>query len=108
MKPMPKAETTLNESVARGHELRDVNVRGVLWFVAIFIVSAAVIHVGIGWMFLRMAHERANSFPAETPIVRLENVPSPRLQISPREDLEKLRAAEDAKLKRMEGLPPRE
>src|SRR5882724_2285670 len=104
---MNDAEPMLNESLARGHEVRDVNVRGVLWLIVIFIASAALIHVGIGWMFLRMAHERANSFPAEMPIVRLDNVPEPRLQISPREDLEKLRADEDAKLKRMEGLPPK-
>jgi hypothetical protein len=43
--------------VAAGHELSDVNVRGILWFAAGLVVFAVVVHLVLAWMFRVFAAE---------------------------------------------------
>jgi hypothetical protein len=87
------------------HETSDVNIRAILGFGLGLIVVAVVIHVAIWLLFMffegREAHGAAREFPMA--IGRENRVPpEPRLQPSPpewktpREELEGLRARENA------------
>jgi len=77
------ADEPFAESVRRGHELRDISVRGVFWFVVWLVIAAAVIHVVVGWLYLEFRPPPTMAFPAEEPVVNWENVPEPHLETKP-------------------------
>ena len=80
------------------HERSDVNIRGIVIFAAGLLVTAIVIHLGLYWL---LELYRAES-PREAPVAGAprveEQVPEPRLRISPRVDLEEMRAAQERQL----------
>jgi len=95
------------------HEESDVNVRALLWFVAIFIVFAVVAHVLI-WVMFRYFREiaRGETNPPLTAIARpadadvpqlprLQPFPQPRppYEDTPVIDLEQMRRNEDQALR---------
>jgi hypothetical protein len=83
------------------HEHSDINVRGVIWFVAILLVSAVVIHVAM-WGLLKLFEARTSrNDPPLPPLSRGEGPhppPAPRLQTRPIEDLKQWRANDEAQL----------
>lgn len=115
---MPEQEHKEIVNVETHHETSDVNVRALLWFVAIFIVFAAVSHVVI-WVMYRWLRQRdrVQTAPPLTAITRpvgVETPPQPRLQpfpdrapdgkveapytTTPVMDLQQMRAAEEEAL----------
>lgn len=80
------------------HETSDVNIRGILTFVAGLFVFAVVIHVVV-WGLFRYFEAREKVQPQSVyPLAAQQGTrlpPEPRLQTNPREDLRELRAAED-------------
>lgn len=80
------------------HERSDVNIRAILRFAVGLIITAIVIHVGLYWLLEHYEERWTRSAPAVSAPGAKEQVPSPRLQISPHSDLAKMRAEEDKKL----------
>src|SRR3954447_19039114 len=70
------------------HETSDVDVRGILWFVVIFVAFAVVTHVLLYFLFRYFTHEfRGDIQPARTAIKAPAAMPqTPRLQPFPQKD----------------------
>jgi hypothetical protein len=92
-KPTPEAEGS------------DVNVRGILLFMGVLVVTGILIHFALYWMqhqFRRgevREEERARQRqPAESARRGAPNFPGPRLQVSPPADMAAYRAREEAAL----------
>ena len=81
-----------------GYEMRDVSVKGIMWFAVAMVIAAVVMHVGL-WLF-ELGLNRL--YPEGGPASRIGRPriepPPPRLQSNPAADLQELRAAEDATL----------
>lgn len=76
------------------HEHSDINVRAIIWFVAVLTAIALAINVAMWGMFVVLQrYERAHE-PAVTPLARPANQPppEPRLQTTPWTDLRAFRA----------------
>jgi hypothetical protein len=95
----PTPQAAHHDAHAR-HETTDVNVRGVFIFGAGLLATAAVVHLLVWALFAYFTGreaERPRVYPlAAESEQRLP--PEPRLQTDPREDLRRLREAEDAVL----------
>jgi hypothetical protein len=82
------------------HERSDVSVSGVFLFGLVLIVSAVIIHFIVwGMMHYFTKREAQSGRPLPTFVVRpprAQTIPEPRLQVSPQEDLQSMRAEEDA------------
>lgn len=79
------------------HEQSDVDIRGILIFAAGLIVVAAVIHVAVWGIFRYFDAREARPTTVEYPLAIHEEQrlpPEPRLQTTPRQDLQDLRTAE--------------
>lgn len=78
------------------HEHQDVNVRAVALFGFGLLATIVVVLVAIMGLLVHLASKPAGTTGplADVPLTP----PEPRLQVSPQEDLQKLRAAEDALL----------
>jgi hypothetical protein len=86
-------------STPHGHERRDFNIR----VVALFALSMAVVLAGslalMAWVFDLLHVTPAGHAPLGAPIAATPPRPlAPRLQTSPRQELQALRRAEDAHL----------
>jgi len=70
------------------HETSDVDVRGILWFVVIFLAFAVVTHVLLYFLFRYFTHEFRNDVqPKRTAITTPAQMPqTPRLQPFPQKD----------------------
>lgn len=88
---------TISKSIIRrGHEIRDVNARGLFWFVVILLVCVVLIHIVVAVIFKYYAGQNPQTFAAETPIVPSHDQwPKPAQQISPEEDLKEFRATQE-------------
>ena len=82
------------------HERSDVNVFSILMFGLALLVVAIIISLFVWWLFDHFAARAAQSgrpLPAEAARAAGEPVlPEPRLQVSPAQDLQTMRATEDA------------
>ncbi|MCC7417088.1 MAG: hypothetical protein IT176_08090 [Acidobacteria bacterium] len=90
------------EAHAPEHETSDVNVRGILAFVAALLAVAIAVHLLIGLLFLYFAGREARPAEAAYPLAAAEGTrepPAPRLQVTPRQDMRELRAREDGVLR---------
>jgi hypothetical protein len=92
-KPTPEAEGT------------DVNIRGVLIFVGVMLVSALIIHVALYFMELHFKHRELkekglrSQDQIRSAVARgVPTFPEPRLQLSPPADMANFRAKEEAEL----------
>lgn len=85
-----------------GYEESDVDARSVTRFGAVLFAVAAAAFV-LSWALLRFLaaeHSRADRRPPPLAAVERDRVPpEPRLQVSPREDLRRVRESEDQVLR---------
>lgn len=86
-----RAHDLNNPDVAHAHD--DVNVRAILWFVAVLSTIAIVIHVAMWGMFKGLNYYERTNEPYVTPLTRPagEAPPEPSLQRTPWADLQKFR-----------------
>lgn len=91
----------MTEQAARkiGHEERDINPRGIVWFAIGLIGTCAIIGViGIGlYRFFEAEHPSPDS-PSRIELKAQMIAPPPQLQVDPTADYETFRASEDAKM----------
>jgi hypothetical protein len=80
------------------HEQSDVNVRAILVFGLALAVAALVIHLGLYWLLESYKKRTAESVAPMAAIEAGDQIPEPRLRVSPRTDLAEMRAAEDKEL----------
>ena len=81
------------------HETSDANITAVLRFGLALFVVAVVVHVLIYLLFMYFSAREADRLAPQYPMAigrEQQLPPEPRLQTNPREDLLKLRQAEDA------------
>ncbi len=92
----------LSADVAAGHELSDVNIRGLLVFLAALVVSLAVTVFAIAWLFSFLTARALEQDPAPPPLadLREKKPPAPRLQESPKFDLQRMQDQQETALKR--------
>jgi hypothetical protein len=81
------------------HERSDVNIRAIVGFGIALFLTTVVILIALYWL-LRGYEERAPQSAAvvSPPRAQEQTTPQPRLQISPRNDLAEMRAAEEQEL----------
>lgn len=87
------------ETIARGHEGDDVNYRVIVYVGLAIVLSAVLIHLMLLLLmarFERQAQAERGAIPAQRSPA--ETFPAPRLQVTPTQDLQRLRAAEDTLL----------
>jgi len=96
----PDVSGVQNPDVA--HEHSDVSVRGILLFTVVLFAFIVVTFVLVWWLFDYFA---AREMRADRPLLPLVSSrpsgslpPEPRLQVSPSQDMQAMRAAEDARL----------
>lgn len=80
------------------HEVRDVRIQNIVLFGVVFFIIVAVAFLVVDWMFSYMAaHQELG--PPLSPLAKTQpRPPQPRLQVVPWQELQKLRATEDAAL----------
>jgi hypothetical protein len=97
----PHETDTAPPNVALGHEARDISTRVVVSFGVALVVGAVVVFVAIWLVYLYFGRVTGRAYPREYPLAHVgapAQPPAPRLQTTPREDLRRLRAEEDAVL----------
>lgn len=95
---MSEKRPTGPESVAAGHELRDVSVRPIIATAAGLAAVVVLAAVGMRLLFSYYAAREAATSPAPNPLAAefaRREPPLPRLQTAPIDDLRKLRRVED-------------
>ncbi|MGH7824002.1 MAG: hypothetical protein ACREQ7_02310 [Candidatus Binatia bacterium] len=81
------------------HEQSDVNIRWILGFGIGLIITIGAVQIGLYWLLDYQEKRSARSAPAVSALIVEEQIPSPpNLQVSPRADLDKMRAAEEKEL----------
>jgi hypothetical protein len=84
-----------------GHESRDIRVRPVVLAFVALLVIAGVVHFLMYVVLVGFTAREARRSEAASPLAAtygMKAPPEPRLQVAPRDDLQRLRAAEDALL----------
>jgi hypothetical protein len=96
--------------LAAGHEVSDVNIRGLVVFLTGLVVSLAVVVFAVAWMFRALATraERNDLKPPPLAELRADQPPGPRLQPSPGIEMDRLRARQERKLSRTEWVDEHE
>jgi hypothetical protein len=97
----PHETDTAPPNVTLGHEASDISTRVVATFAVSLVVGAVVVFVGIGLVYVYFGRVADRADSREYPMAHVgapEQPPAPRLQTTPREDLKRLRAEEDAML----------
>jgi hypothetical protein len=82
------------------HEESDINVRAILWFIGILVVTTLSIHLSMWGLFTVFAHMEAKSDPELSPLMipAGQLPPEPRLQTTPWTDLTRFRQNEERRL----------
>jgi hypothetical protein len=85
-----------------GHEVRDIQLRPIVWAGIALVVVAIVAHIGVWRLFDYFTERRTRVESRPTPTAPLawprQTPPGPRLQADPHKDLEALLGAQDALL----------
>lgn len=72
------------ESIAAGHEVSDVSIRGIIAFVVALAIAAIVIHVGLWFMHEALREREIRENPAPMPLAALrEPPPGPGFEETP-------------------------
>jgi hypothetical protein len=95
--PHPHGELK-NPEVA--HEASDVNIRAVIWFVAILVITTVSIHLSMAGLFKLFASMEAKNDPQLSPLMAPpgQRPPAPELQTTPWTDLRDFRQKEEQRL----------
>jgi hypothetical protein len=89
----------VGEKLPGERELSDVGFRAIVLFGLGLLIFAGVIHVSMNWIFGYFAARQARLDVRPSALADPRQVPpEPRLQITPAQDLQQMRAAEDALL----------
>jgi hypothetical protein len=80
------------------HERSDVDIRAIVGFAIALLVTAIVIHIGLYWLLEYYREQSPRSAPGVSAPAAQEQIPFPRLEISPRSNLAEMRAAEERQL----------
>jgi hypothetical protein len=92
-------KTTDPESMPEGHERSDVRIRPLGIFLGVLVVSMLLVGFVVQWMFGVLARIAAEGDPIRHPLAESDRrTPGPLLQVSPRQDLEVMRAGEQEEL----------
>jgi hypothetical protein len=87
------------------HERSDINVRGVLYFVAVLTIATAVVSAGM-WLLFRYFNSQQAKAPGRGPMALTQSKdrlpPEPRLQAAPGFQI----TTEDGQTKTLEKAPP--
>jgi hypothetical protein len=87
---------------SRGYETRDANTSGVLLFLAL-LATTLVLVLLFAWGLFRQYSVSINNSPPYSPFTGVREVPPvPRLQVTPREDLQRILADQQSKLETYE------
>jgi len=94
------------QSVKRGHEFRDMNLRGVVLFLAVFFAVGLLVHIIVWISFRNVAHTAISEDPKPSPLaVGAGRPPEPILQPTqnyhekqPWQDLQEMHQRENAHL----------
>lgn len=91
----PTDDPDFVESVERGYEIRDWDIRYIIAFGVVMFVAAVVIHVAIWWMLEGFA-ERSLSLGIQIPpaLVTPREAPGPGVDAAPVEQLQEMREGE--------------
>jgi hypothetical protein len=84
--------------VTKGHETRDISTRVVVIFGVSLLVGAILIHIAVWVVYSQFARDAARAYPREYPLAHVgpaQLPPQPRLQTTPREDLQRMRTEEE-------------
>ena len=91
--------TSQHNEPKRGHEKRDISIRGILMFGGILVITTGVVLLLMAWMFHYFAGLEMKADVPPSPLAETRRPPpEPRLQVLPADDLKAMRAAEDAQL----------
>jgi hypothetical protein len=88
----------LRDNPEVSHERSDVNIRAIVVFAIALLVAGGVIHVALYWLLEFYREEAPRPAPVVTAPRTEEQLPPPRLQISPRAELAEMRAAKEREL----------
>jgi hypothetical protein len=80
--PEPPQPEISPDSVKAGHEVTEVNSKGIMWLGIALILSAVVMHVSIGAFFFSLLRHDPEH------ILQHREPPEPRLQLNPQADLQ--------------------
>lgn len=101
----PCSQRPADASRPSEHEQSNVSVRGIALFLGILAVFAVILHFGLASLQLMFRHQTRKQDRQHPELVTdpaltaaRPNFPDPRLQIAPKEDLQALRAREEADL----------
>lgn len=88
------------EEVKPKYEKDRVNIRAIFKFIVILLVVAVVIHVLMGLLFVELDKSAKANDPQLSPVQprTTQTPPEPKLQISPRTDLQQLQTTENETL----------
>jgi hypothetical protein len=88
------------ENVEVAHEHSDINVSGIVWFLVMLVVIAALTHVAMWGLFVVLNRHEAGNDPFVTPLAAPagELPPQPRLQTTPWQDLTRFREQERTRI----------
>ena len=93
----PKPQPIPEESLKRGYEVRDVNLRILIWSVIALIVVVVVISVGVGLLYgLLNANQTAHSAPPPPLLEESQGLPpAPLLERDPEKDWRQMKNEQD-------------
>ena len=95
----PIHEPPAEDSIRSGHEVRDVNIRGVLWLAAAVLAGGIVVHVASWYLLQSLEVSAKHADPELSPLAEMRpEPPAPRLQDRPSHDYTEYRAEQDARL----------
>jgi hypothetical protein len=96
--PAEGVDSGASAPAGAGYETRDANTSGVLLFLALLAATVALVML-FSWRLFREYSVSINNSPPDSPFTGVREVPSaPRLQVTPREDLERILAEQQTKL----------
>jgi hypothetical protein len=96
----------VSSDVAAGHELSDVNIRGLVTFLAGLVISLAVVVIAVAGMFVWLMRKAEEADPPQPPLaeMRAKQPPAPRLQESPAGEMDDLAAEQTVLLEQTKWI----
>jgi hypothetical protein len=90
----PKPPATPTETDQPGHETRDMNLRAIIIFLVSLTILIILSLAAVGGLLAVLTNQQAGREITLPPLAQSQEPPEPRLQPSPRQELQALRAKE--------------